>query len=86
MLLKEAKKRIYELCKSKGLNTKSLAMFSCVDPSTVCGVLGTRSKSLEVASIIKFGDYIRFYTKALTQCNHVCYNGITENKGGAIYD
>ena len=57
MTLKEAlMRRINELCENKGLNPSSLAYLCGVDRSTIYSILGTKSKSPEVASIKKICD------------------------------
>ena len=48
--------RIHELCDSRGLNPCGLATLSGVDSSTIYSILGTKSKSPEVASIKKICD------------------------------
>jgi len=57
MTLKEAIiYRINELVDNRGLNASSLATLSGVDASTIYSILGTKSKSPEVATIKKICD------------------------------
>ena len=57
MTLKEAiVHRIHELFDNRGLNASSLSTISGVDSSTIYSILGTKSKSPEVASIKKICD------------------------------
>ena len=57
MTLKEAiAKRILELSQAKNLSPSALAMLCGIDKSTLYSILGSKSKSPEVATIKKICD------------------------------
>ena len=57
MLIKEAvEKRIFELCKERGIAINALANISGVSPSTVYSILNEKSQNPGVCSIKKICD------------------------------
>ena len=57
MTVKEAvAKRIVQLCKQKGIAPNELGHISGLNPSTIYSILGTKSKSPEIATIKKICD------------------------------
>lgn len=49
-------RRIAELCKERGIATNELSNIAGLNPSTIYSILGSKSKSPEVATIKKICD------------------------------